>query len=75
MGDLNKQLCNVHLGVPGNQPEVTPGGHRIRVLVESGNWVLVNAMEEKVEGGPFIRQSGLDLWLSTIRLVPHARER
>ena len=43
--------------------------------MESGNWVLVNAMEEKVEGGPFIRQSGLDLWLSTIRLVPHARER
>ena len=80
VGDMNKQVGNDHLGVPGNHPEVTPGGQLIRDLVESGNWVLVNAMEEKVEGGPFTRQdpasgrqSCLDLWLCTDGLVPHVK--
>ena len=75
-----KQVGNDHLGVPGNQPEVTIGGELIRDLVESGNWVMVNAMEEKVEGGPFTRQdpasgrqSCLDLWLCTNGLVPHVK--
>ena len=41
---------------------------------------MVNAMEEKVEGGPFTRQdpasgrqSCLDLWLCTNGLVPHVK--
>ena len=75
-----KQVGNDHLGVPGNHPEVTIGGELIRDLVESGNWVMVNAMEEKVEGGPFTRQdpasgrqSCLDLWLCTNGLVPHVK--
>ena len=56
VGDMNKQVGSDHLGVPGNHPEGTPGGHLIRDLVESGNWVMVNSMKEKVEGGPFTRQ-------------------
>ena len=40
VGDLNKRVCNDHLGVPGNTPEVTPGGQLVRDLIESGNQQL-----------------------------------
>ena len=49
VGDMNKRVGNDHLGIPGNHPDVSHGGQLIRDLVESGNWALVNAMEEKVK--------------------------
>ena len=77
-GDLNRQVGNDHLGVAGNHPQVSAGGHLIRDLLASGAWVLVNNMVEKVEGGPFTRvdpasghRSCLDLWLCTTSLIPH----
>ena len=78
VGDMNKQVGDGILGVPGNHPQVSPGGRLVRDLVQSGDWVLVNALEGRVEGGPFTRQdpatgrqSCLDLWLCTAGLVPH----
>ena len=77
---MNKQVGNDHLGVPGNHPEVSPGGQLVRDLVESREWVLINAMEQKVEGGPFTRadpatgrRSCLDLWLCTAGLAAHIK--
>ena len=77
---MNKQVGNDHLGIPGNHAVVSHGGQLIRDLVESGNWVLLNAMEEKVKGGPFTRSdpatgrlSCLDFWLCTTGLVPHVK--
>ena len=77
---MNKHVGNDHLGIPGNHPDVSHGGQLIRDLVESGNWALVNAMEEKVKGGPFTRSdpatgrlSCLDFWLCTTGLVPHVK--
>ena len=60
VGDLNKLVGDDHLGIPGNNPEVTAGGQMVRDLVESGNWVLINSMEEVVQGillgrGSFIK--------------------
>ena len=78
VGDLNKLVGDGSLGIPGNNPEVTAGGQMVRDLVESGNWVLINSMEEVVQGGPYTRQdpatgrgSCLDLWLCTAGLRPH----
>ena len=48
VGDLNKLVGDGRLGIPGNNPEVTAGGQMVRDLVESGNWVLINSMEEVV---------------------------
>ena len=79
-GDLNRQVGNDHLGVAGNHPQVSAGGHLVRDLLASGAWVLVNNMVEKVEGGPFTRvdpasghRSCLDLWLCTTSLIPHIK--
>ena len=79
-GDLNKQVGNDRLGVAGNHPEVSAGGHLIRDLLDSGDWALVNNLEEKVEGGPFTREdpatghlSCLDLWVCTTSLIPHIK--
>ena len=59
IGDLNKQVGSGPLGVPGNHPEVSQGGKMVRDLVQSGDWVLLNAREGKVEGGPFTRAGPL----------------
>ena len=55
-------------------------GKMIRDLVESGNWKLINAMEDIVEGGPFTRkdpatgrETCINLWLCTVGLVPHVK--
>ena len=79
-GDLNKLVGNDHLGIPGNHPEVSVGGQLIRDLVKSGDWMLVNSMEEKVVGGPYTRLdpatghlSCLDLWICTNGLAPHIK--
>ena len=80
VGDLNKLVGSDHQGIPGNHPEVSVGGHLIRDLIESGEWLMVNSMEGKTVGGPFTRMdpatghlSCLDLWLCTIGLAPHIK--
>ena len=56
-GDLNKLVGDDALGVPGNSPEVSPGGRLLRGLLATGNWLLVNGMgEEVVQGGPSTRE-------------------
>ena len=81
IGDLNKHIGNDHLGVKGNNCEISAGGRLVRDLLEGGQWRLVNAMEEVVEGGPFTRrdpatgkESLLDLWICTAGLAPHFKE-
>ena len=56
VGDLNKHVGCDHLGVPGNTPQLSTGGRLVRDLVEGGKWRLINAIEEKVKGGPFTRK-------------------
>ena len=53
----------------------------VRDLVESGEWRIINAMEERVQGGPFTRkdpasgkESLLDIWLCSASLAPHVKE-
>ena len=46
LGDLNKHIGNGHLGVQGNTGEISTGGRLIRDLVNSGDWRLINAMED-----------------------------
>ena len=48
--------------------------------MQSGDWVLLNAREGIVEGGPFTRadpatgrESCLDLWLCSAGLAPHIK--
>ena len=48
--------------------------------METGDWVLLNALEGRVEGGPFTRadpatgrESCLDLWLCSTGLAPHLK--
>ena len=56
-GDLNKLVGNDELGVPGNHPEISPGGRLLREFLSTGDWILVNGLgEEEVEGGPFTRE-------------------
>ena len=77
--DLNKLVGCDELGVPGNHPEVSPGGKLLRELLASRNWFLVNALgEEMVEGGPFTREvpatgrlSCLDLFIVSRELRPY----
>ena len=80
LGDMNKLVGRGPLGVPGNHPEVSQGGKLVRDLVQSGDWVLLNAIEGMVEGGPFTqadpatgRESCLDLWLCSTGLAPHLK--
>ena len=80
LGDLNKLVGCGPLGVPGNHPEVSQGGKLVLDLVQSGDWVLLNAREGVVEGGPFTRadpatgrESCLDLWLCSAGLAPHMK--
>ena len=48
IGDANRLIGDV---IPGNDPKVSYGGKMIRSLLESDNYVLVNAIN-KVKGGP-----------------------
>ena len=78
IGDLNKLVGCDEYGVPGNHPEVSPGGKLLRELLMTGKWFLVNGMGvEVVEGAPFTRvdpatgtRSCLDLFVvsSSLRL-------
>ena len=77
-GDLNKLVGCDEYGVPGNHPEVSPGGQLLRDLLATGNWILVNGLgKEVVKGGPFTRQdpatgnfSCLDLFIISRELRP-----
>ena len=44
IGDLNKLVGCDEYGVPGNHPEVSPGGKLLRELLMTGKWFLVNGM-------------------------------
>ena len=81
VGDLNKLVGSDELGVPGNHPEVSPGGRLLRELLATGDWTLVNSLvEEVVVGGPFTRvdpsggQSCLDLMVVCSGLRPYVKE-
>ena len=74
-GDMNKHVGCDDLGVPGNKPEVDRGGHMVRALLATGDWLLVNAMgEEVVEGGPFTREDPATGALSCLQLFIVSRE-
>ena len=78
-GDLNKHVGNDELGIPGNHPDISPGGRLLRELLSTGNWVLVNGMgEEVVVGGPYTREdpatgglTALDMFIVSRELRPH----
>ena len=63
IGDLNKKVGADNLGVTGNKPTVSYGGHLVRDLVESGDYFLANNTPEAV-GGPFTREEPADAHLS-----------
>ena len=77
-GDMNKLVGCDEAGVPGNHSEISPGGHLLRGLLATEDWVLVNGLgDEVVEGGPFTREdpatgkrSCLDLFLVSRELRP-----
>ena len=48
IGDLNKKIGADKLGVIGNKPSVSYGGHLVRALVESGDYFLANNTPEDV---------------------------
>ena len=80
LGDLNKLVGSDELGVPGNHPEVSPGGRLLRQLLATEEWTLVNGME-CVVGGPFTREdpatkgrSCLDLMVVSSNLRPFVKE-
>ena len=59
-----------HLGLEGNLPRVSRGGHMVRDLLATGNWHLVNGMgREVVEGGPFTREDPARGEKSCLQLV------
>ena len=78
-GDLNKLVGCDELGIPGNNPELSPGGKLLRSLLATKEWVLVNSLgSEVVEGGPFTRvdpatgkMSCLDLFVASKNLLPY----
>ena len=78
-GDLNKLVGCDELGIPGNNPELSPGGKLLRSLLATKEWVLINSLgSEVVEGGPFTREdpatgklSCLDLFVASRNLLPY----
>jgi hypothetical protein len=80
-GDLNKLVGAGNLGIPGNHPEVSPGGRLLRELLATRNWVLVNSLgQDIVRGGPFTRkdpatggESCLDMFVVSRELVPYVK--
>ena len=74
---MNKHIGNDDLGVTGNHADVSRGGHLVRSLLNTGQWVLVNNIQGVVEGGPFTRLdpttgklSCLDIMVCSVGLVP-----
>ena len=62
LGDLNKAVGADNLGVKGNKPTISYGGHLIRNLVETKEYFLANNTPE-AEGGPFTREEPGDVHL------------
>ena len=74
-GDLNKLVGCDEYGIPGNHPEVSPGGQMLRDLLATGNWILVNGLgKDVVIGGPFTRQDPATGKLSCLDLFIISRE-
>ena len=80
VSDMNKHIGCDELGVAGNHARVSRGGHLVRALLGTEDWVLVNNMVEVVEGGPFTRVdpasgglSCLDLFICSAGLAPYVR--
>ena len=80
-GDLNKLVGVGQWGVPGNHPDISLGGRLLRDLLATGNWALVNGLEQgTVTGGPFTRKdpatgkmSCLDLFVVSRELLPFVK--
>ena len=77
VSDANKHIGNDELGVHGNHPFISRGGHMVRALLSTGDWVLVNNIPGVVEGGPFTREDPvtgrltcLDIMICSAGLVP-----
>ena len=78
VSDANKHIGNDKFGVDGNHNTISRGGHLVRALLTSGDWFLINAMTEVVEGGPFTREdpatghlSLLDIMIGSASLRPY----
>ena len=79
VGVLNKFVGCDKLGVPGNHPEISPGGKLSQDLIAIENWFLVNGMgDDVVEGRPFTREdpatgnlSCLDMFVVSRELKPY----
>ena len=52
LGDFNRHIGNI---IRGNSEKVSEGGKLILDFLNSGEYVLVNGMSDRVTGGPFIR--------------------
>ena len=80
VSDTNKHIGCDELGVAGNHAKVSRGGHLVRALLSTGEWVLINNMPGVVEGGPFTRVdpasgalSCLDLFICSTGLAPYVK--
>ena len=74
-GDLNRHIGDL---IEGNDNRVSFGGQLWRNILHRGDFVLVNAMKEKVKGGPFTwhrpggaARSALSLWIVCNDTLPH----
>ena len=81
IGDFNKHIGAGELGIKGNHPKVTHGGHLIRSFLENADYICVNNTDKAV-GGPFTRfdpsdpknenkMSCLDIAVISRQLLPY----
>ena len=74
-GDLNRHIGDL---ISGNSTRTSFGGDLWRNALSKGDFVLVNSMADKVQGGPFTwhrpgggARSALSLWIVCSDTVPH----
>ena len=59
LGDFNRAIGCDKLGIPGNHPRVSFGGHLVRELLEDQEYIMLNS-SQKAEGGPWTWVSRAD---------------
>ena len=82
IGDVNRHVGSI---VPGNHAKTSVGGKLLIDLLNDGNYVLINALDEVTSGGPFTRydvgdpnndakKSLLDVVIASKALVPYIQK-
>ena len=77
-GDMNRHVGDL---IENNDVRISKGGMLWRDFLTKGEFVMVNAMTEKVQGGPFTwhkagggAHSALALWIVCSETIPHIED-